>query len=1679
MRIASVMGHQVVKNATALLLSLVLLLCISSRMQAEDNELSYDRTLGDQLLAEERMSKPTGVAVDSAGNVYVADTYRHRIVKFSKEGSFEAWGGPDSGNADGQFFRPTGVAVSPDGRIYAVDSGNHRIQVFDHAGVHQFNIGGYGTEGGKLIDPQGIAIDATGALFVTEEGNRRVQKLQADGTPVWRTSADSHLFSHPMGIAVSLEGNIYVSDIVNNYISVLDSDGSVLDAEGWGGAGSGDGQFNMPYGLAFDHHNQLYVADRSNSRLKRFSASGTFLHAWDSTDVGEGGEDYFRPQGLAVSNEGELYVLEDYYGALHVFKPVPSAANLQALQVDAGSLSPDFSPAVLLYHLNVTHDIDSIKLTPTPLEQGATISVGGQAVESGQPSEPIGLPVGATVVQVMVTSEDGQHTRTYTIQVHRPSSDNARLQAVTADKGLWNMEFHPDIIAYTLTVPHEETAISLTPVTDNPYAVIRVDGDIHASGTPLGPVPLEVGGDNYIHINVTAQNPIYQRQYRFQIRRLGTPDNQLSALTVSAGSLSPAFDPATTSYTVTVPYETETFYAAATAAEPHARVDVFYENAAMDDVMIDELNPMPLAIGDDNILFIGVHAQNGMYRLHSVRVIREPSSRAELTSLLVDAGSLSPGVFDPATTQYSVEVGNDVDSIRITPVFGEGVSVQVAGEAAVSGQASAPLPLSVGDNEFEAVVTAMDGETTRTYRITVHRAPSSDSSLMGLELDAGELTPAFHDTALTYTALVDHGTERIRITPRLSDVHAGVTVRGEAAADGMASAPVELARGRNLVELVVTAQDDSITTYTIMVVRMPPGISDQEQAGTPSNPYAVGNETDLDLMRYALGGYYRLTADLDMSGIDWSPVGSRSRPFTGGLDGNGHTISGLTVEQPEAEAAGLFAAIDGTEHAVRIYDLTLSDVQVTGKDHTGAIAGWMSHADLERVRVEQAVIHGGSLVGGFAGYASNSTVQTSYAADAGISGESKVGGMFGEIEGVMIDQSFTSGNVTATGFFAGGLSGTTLSPNTITNVYSTTRVDGMGWLGGLIGFAANDSGIERVEVANSYAIGAVTSSEMFDTGGLAAQTMFVAAEHAYWVEELTGQEASAIGEARTVSGLKRLDEEGRWDFEQVWMYTLAEAHPQLRIFLSGNRKLSDLRINNGDQLLDLAFDPELLNYELAVPHQVDKLSLTPIMADEKAQVTVAGNVLPSGASVTVGLEIGVNTIELKVTAENGSEFVYAVIVTREGRAGTSVWFPLPGTPPSDKADLEITVNGEPLEQLASHVRKQEEGKSVVQFQLDGERLRAFIQETVGDMRLAVRVTDEADKTVGVFTGKEIEQLEQREAIVKIITDNASYTLPVRELQIAELARKWGDAVELEDIRITIELETGTEEDWRIGENGSEGYRILVPPISFRILASHEGRVVEVNRFQHPVERSIRLPEGIDAHAVTTGVRVEPDGTMRHVPTKVTFMDGGWHARIRSLANSPYTVIYNVRAFADMTGHWAEAEVGELASRIVINGTGADEYTPERAVTRAEFAAVLQRAMGLADTAASTPFTDVNEEDWFSGAAARMHEYGIITGYEDGSFQPERMISREEAMVMIARVMQVIDRERMDVAGDEAGVRAYADHARISPYARQAIAWNVERGIIQGEGGLLRPDAPVTRAQTAAIVLRLLQAMDLI
>ncbi|MBC7324496.1 MAG: S-layer homology domain-containing protein, partial [Moorella sp. (in: Bacteria)] len=234
-------------------------------------------------------------------------------------------------------------------------------------------------------------------------------------------------------------------------------------------------------------------------------------------------------------------------------------------------------------------------------------------------------------------------------------------------------------------------------------------------------------------------------------------------------------------------------------------------------------------------------------------------------------------------------------------------------------------------------------------------------------------------------------------------------------------------------------------------------------------------------------------------------------------------------------------------------------------------------------------------------------------------------------------------------------------------------------------------------------------------------------------------------------------------------------------------------------------------------------------------------------------------------------------------------------------------------------------------------------------------------------------------------------------------------------------------------------------------------------------------EGLDGDAELLGIYRYEDG-------KFDFA-GARHIKSEKIVNAmvntggTYTLLEYQKKFEDLSGHWAEDEIRRLSARHVVNGVGDSHFEPEGTATRAQCAAMLVRALGLPQVPPEeVKFGDVSAVSWYAGSVGAAVRSGIVKGTSDTTFSPDRSITRAELAVMASRILS----DRTGKAAVDSGeiLGEYQDAGKVPAWAQDGMAAAVDAGIVEGRGsGTLAPDAPVTRAEASAIILRLLEKLE--
>ena len=283
------------------------------------------------------LAKPRGVAIDSQGNLYIADTGNNRIVKLDQSGNASAV-------STGLFSlsRPAGVALDLNGDLYIADAGNNRVLEIAAAGGQAFVIN---TTGFSLSNPSSVSIDKSNTLYIADTGNNRIVKLDQSGN-AYAVSTGLFSLSRPAGLALDSNDDLYISDAGNNRVLEIAAAGGqafVINTTGF--------SLSNPSSVSIDKNNTLYIADTGNNRIVSVPASG-------SPSLLFGGQ-IQSPLGVTIDGNGNGFISQS---ATHV---VPQGGS--SGQGSIPSVVSSFSEMNMNVNAASGGGITSVNVTLTPI----------------------------------------------------------------------------------------------------------------------------------------------------------------------------------------------------------------------------------------------------------------------------------------------------------------------------------------------------------------------------------------------------------------------------------------------------------------------------------------------------------------------------------------------------------------------------------------------------------------------------------------------------------------------------------------------------------------------------------------------------------------------------------------------------------------------------------------------------------------------------------------------------------------------------------------------------------------------------------------------------------------------------------------------------------------------------------------------------------------------------------------------------------------------------------------------------------------------------------------------------------------------------------------------------------------------------------------------------------------
>ncbi|UVI30488.1 S-layer homology domain-containing protein [Paenibacillus spongiae] len=397
---------------------------------------------------------------------------------------------------------------------------------------------------------------------------------------------------------------------------------------------------------------------------------------------------------------------------------------------------------------------------------------------------------------------------------------------------------------------------------------------------------------------------------------------------------------------------------------------------------------------------------------------------------------------------------------------------------------------------------------------------------------------------------------------------------------------------------------------------------------------------------------------------------------------------------------------------------------------------------------------------------------------------------------------------------------------------------------------------------------------------------------------------------------------------------------------------------------------------------------------------------------------------------SGSGVIVAAVETSTNRAGAAV----------------TKVNEAELLKQVSHTEAR-----VVVVPVESSNGKAVVSLTPG-LLAALKQKDERSKVVFQMNG-------------------VTYELPAALADTSAVAKALGlsdsEAKDAE-IHVSIEALPASAVQDQVAEAGGT---LAASAASFSIAIVTPGKTYDFNDFRgHYINRSFELNHSVDS-ANAAGVVIHSDGSVSPVPAIFTAAAGKPVAIIKADHNSVYTVIEHTSSLSDIGTSWAKDKIKILANKKIIHGYEGGTFKPSGVVTRAEFAAILAKGLGLSDDASAITFSDVTMEAWYAGAVGAMSSRGFINGYADGSFKADQTITRQEEAIILGRVLAYLN---VETDASLSILDSFHDRASIAKSAESHIAALVGLKIMNGsDQGNLNPQGYATRAETAALIYKLL------
>ncbi len=424
-----------------------------------------------------------------------------------------------------------------------------------------------------------------------------------------------------------------------------------------------------------------------------------------------------------------------------------------------------------------------------------------------------------------------------------------------------------------------------------------------------------------------------------------------------------------------------------------------------------------------------------------------------------------------------------------------------------------------------------------------------------------------------------------------------------------------------------------------------------------------------------------------------------------------------------------------------------------------------------------------------------------------------------------------------------------------------------------------------------------------------------------------------------------------------------------------------------------------------------------------------------------------------------------------------------------KGPAEVTLGGRAVNGAQLTVSRDAAGRKMAAVRLDAAATKSAVAAAAPGGTLQAAAPGSVDGTALqgvtlVVTGDVLDAMQKKDITLMVSRGGVSCLIPAGGIDLKAAAVQMGQYYTAQNaVTYALSLfDTDAKLAEKLAQNAAkQTFSVLVPPVDFELSVQSKVRTLPLERYAARVERRFALAPGQEKQPNITGVTLDKDGNPVHIPTRVEQTPGGATARAWSLTNSTYAVVSAARTFPDVKKHWSKPYVEPMAGRFMLFGDSKGQFNPDQNMTRAEFAAVLLRSLGLMKTGVGVDrFSDVPRSAWFYDVVSIASEYKLMEAGAGGLFRPDQKITREEAVIAVYNALSLLDSAGgMSAAQANALLSRYADNAQVTGAARAPFAVCVSRGILEGSGGKLNPKNNIRRGEVCALMDRFMRKAGLI